>query len=208
MASETRRNRPYAPRMSLEERREQLIDVAVGVVRSHGVHALNVDAVAKAAGVTRPVVYRVFEDANALFAAMLDREEERALAQLASVIPVPGTGDPIELAIEAVGGFLRAVLDEPERWSAILAPAEGVPEPMRERMERSRTAVRQQLMALVAWSTGALDGHNELDIELFARGLQALAEEGGRLVLADPESFPPERIVRFAEVVVPRYLSR
>lgn len=201
MPREERRNRPYAPRMSVEERREQLIDVAVRIVRESGAHALTVDAVAKAAGVTRPVVYRVFEDAGDLFGAMLDREEERALAQLASVIPIPGTGDPSDLAIRAVRAYLQAVLDEPERWAAILAPVEGMPEPMQERMTRSRNAVRLQLQTLVQWAAPDVR-----DTELFARGLQVLAEEASRLVLTDPEAFPPERIVAFAEVVVPRYL--
>ena len=94
MASEKRRNRPYAPRMSKEDRRDQLLNVAVGIVRKLGAQALNMDAVAKAAGVTRPVVYRVFDDAGDLFDAMLDREEEAALAQLAEVLPNAGSGDP------------------------------------------------------------------------------------------------------------------
>ncbi len=43
--------------MSASERREQLLDVALEILTEEGAQALSIDAIAKRAGITRPVVY-------------------------------------------------------------------------------------------------------------------------------------------------------
>src|SRR5690242_15851159 len=88
-----RRNRPYAPRLLPEQRREQLLDIVLDLIDTEGVGAVSMDAVARRAGVTRPVVYNHFTDANALLRACLDREEQRALAQILEAMP--GAGDDL-----------------------------------------------------------------------------------------------------------------
>ena len=61
-------------RVGAAERRAQLLDVAADLVASGGVRALSMDTVAARAGVHRPVVYRHFEDAEALLDAVVERE--------------------------------------------------------------------------------------------------------------------------------------
>ena len=69
-------------RMSAEARREHLLDAAKAVVAGQGFHAVSIEAVARAAGITRPIVYRHFGDLAELLDALVDRETKRALAQL------------------------------------------------------------------------------------------------------------------------------
>src|SRR6516165_2141773 len=69
-----RRNRPYAPRLVPEQRREQLLDLVLEIVDSDGVAGVSMDAVARRAGVTRPVVYSHFTDTNHMLRSSLDRE--------------------------------------------------------------------------------------------------------------------------------------
>ena len=69
--------------MSADERREQLLDVTKEIVGEQGFHAVSIEAVARGAGITRPVVYGHFDDLPGLLEAMVDREGTRALAQLA-----------------------------------------------------------------------------------------------------------------------------
>src|ERR1700741_1289862 len=88
-----RRNRPYAPRLLPEQRREQLLDVVLDVIDTEGVSAVTVDAIARRAGVTRPVVYNHFTDANDMLRASLDRETKLALAQIVDAIPAPSDDD-------------------------------------------------------------------------------------------------------------------
>lgn len=59
-------------RLTPEARRRQLLDVASTIVTELGVEHLEIRALAKRAGVTRPVVYRYFPTRHALVLALLE----------------------------------------------------------------------------------------------------------------------------------------
>src|SRR5215469_10039539 len=83
----TRTRRPYAPRLPPEQRREQLIDAALGLILDLGYAGVSIEAIARVAGVTRPVVYDHFPNLGRLLHALVEREELYALAQLEQVVP-------------------------------------------------------------------------------------------------------------------------
>ena len=182
-------------RMPAEERREQLLDVTKGIVAEHGFHAVSIEAVAREAGITRPVVYGHFRDLQTLLEALVEREGERALQQLAKVLPTDLTaGDPRAALLAGMRGYLEAVQADPVTWRLVLMPPEGAPLVLRERVESGRGAVVAALAAAVGPALGP--GRASPDPELTARMISALSDEGARLVLTDPERFPPERILR------------
>ena len=78
--------------MSSGERREQLLDATKALAVESGFHAVSIDAVAKRAGITRPIVYGHFGDLPGLLDALVERESARALGQLAEIMPPPGAG--------------------------------------------------------------------------------------------------------------------
>jgi AcrR family transcriptional regulator len=178
-------------RMNAEARREHLLDVAKQLVAGHGFHALSIEAVARAAGITRPIVYRHFADLGELLEALVDRETTRALAQLRSFLPADlgDDDDPRPGLLAALDGYLRAVRDDPVTWRLVLMPPEGAPGLLGERIAAGRAAVVAQLAESVGPRAGSPDP------ELTARSLSAVADEAARLTLADPERYPPERIV-------------
>ncbi|HEX8742214.1 MAG TPA: helix-turn-helix domain-containing protein [Thermoleophilaceae bacterium] len=180
-------------RLSGEERREQLLDVTKGIVAEHGFHAVSIEAVAREAGITRPVVYGHFQDLQALLEALVDREGARALEQLAAVLPTTlAEGDARATLLAGMRGYLEAVQADPVTWRLVLMPPEGAPPVLRERIEEGRGAV---VAALAATVGPALGDRASPDPELTARMLSALSDEGARLVLTDPERYPPERIL-------------
>src|SRR5437764_15135728 len=79
--------RRYAPRMPPGERREQLIDAALTVILEHGYGGVSIEAIAREAGVTRPVVYDHFPNLPRLLHALVEREERYSLEQLEDVVP-------------------------------------------------------------------------------------------------------------------------
>src|SRR3954454_10974913 len=113
MTSASTAKRAYAPRMAPEQRREQLLDTALDIALDRGFHAVTIDGVARAAGVTRPVVYGLYDDRAALLTALMDRSEQRALAQLGPVLPaVPGPDDdvaPHALLVSSLTAYWTAV---------------------------------------------------------------------------------------------------
>ena len=198
---------PRAPRMSAEDRREQLLDVTLRLSRRRGMQGLSIEAVAREAGVTRPLVYTLFADLDGLLDALIDREEPRALADVQTAIPADLAGaDPDELLVRGVTLFVDAVRAHPDRWHLILLPPDGTPERLRARIERNRTAILAQLEELVAWGLDARGGP-ALDPELTARMVLTLAQDAARLVLAHPRTYPTERVAGFATAAM-RILDR
>ena len=88
-ATRTRKRRAYSPRMPAATRREQLMDAALDVIVRDGYRAVSVEAIVREVGVTRPVFYNVFDSLDQLLSTLLDRQEQRALAQLAATIELP-----------------------------------------------------------------------------------------------------------------------
>lgn len=187
-----------APRMTGPDRREQLLDVTRDLAWERGFHAVSIDAVARAAGISRPIVYGHFGDLSGLLDAVVDREGRLAIEQLGALLPTDLGPDPREQLAGALGAFLEAVQAEPIRWRLILMPPEGAPEVLRERFERERAAVTAQLATVVGPALASAPGEQSPDAELLARSLQAFAEELARLILSDPEEYPLERIMGYA----------
>src|SRR3954463_12150254 len=110
MAVET----PKSPRMSAEERREQLLDATKRVVEAHGFHRVSIEAVAKEAGITRPIVYGHFHDLAGLLEALVERETARALSQLVILQPEDlAAGDPRGALLASLRSYLGAVRADP-----------------------------------------------------------------------------------------------
>ena len=189
--------------MPSEQRREQLIDAALQVILADGYAGVSVEAVARAAGVTRPVVYDHFPNLGKMIQALVEREERYSLAELDAVVPRdPPDGDPAELLATSVSRFLTAVANRPATWRLILLPLAGTPAIVREHVERNRTRILKRIEDLVRWSIERWELAPELDPELAARAIRDLGEEAGRMVLTDPDRYTPERYEAFVRSVL------
>ncbi|MVU75830.1 TetR family transcriptional regulator [Nocardia sp. ET3-3] len=192
--------------MDPEQRREQLLDAVLRVIVEQGVHKVSIDAVAREAGVSRPVIYGLFADSDALLRASLDREETAALAQLAAAVPIASTGDPVRAITDSLEGFLTAIRTTPDRWRAAFMLVDASTPTFRRRLERGR---RSFIGALEVFVREIVPPNSEepVDVELTARTMYALFWEAGRLVLAEPENYPPQRIRAFATTLIPSLLA-
>src|SRR4051812_14252591 len=136
--------------MQAEQRREQLLDATKRIVAERGFHAVSIEAVAREAGITRPIVYGHFHDLQGLLEALVDREGARALGQLATVLPHDlQAGDARDTLLTALGGYLEAVGADPTTWRLVLMPPEGAPAVLHDQIARGRTAVVEHLAQAV-----------------------------------------------------------
>jgi len=189
--------------MPPEQRREQLIDAALSVILEHGYGGVSIEAIARVAGVTRPVVYDHFPNLGRLLHALVEREERISLQQLDQVVPTePGERDPVELLAGSVKRFLDAVADRPATWRIILLPLEGTPAIVRQHVEVNRARILKRIERLVRWAISRRELPGDLDVELIARAIRDLGEEAGRMVLTDPKRYTPERYERFVQSVL------
>jgi len=189
--------------MSPQGRREQLLDAALGVILEQGYSGVSIEAIARAAGVTRPVIYDHFPNLPQLLQALVEREERCALEQLAYVVPEdPADADPLALLAAGVGRFLQAVISRPATWRIILLPLEGTPPIVRHHIETDRAQMLGRIEQLVRWAIAQTELPDQLDAELAARAIRDLGEEAGRMVLTDPERYSPERYEQFVQTVM------
>jgi AcrR family transcriptional regulator len=188
--------------MPPEQRREQLVDAALTVILEQGYEGVSIEAIARTAGVTRPVVYDHYPNLALLLQALIEREERYAVAQLDAVVPEdPGERDLTELLASGVRRFLDAVASRPATWRIILLPLEGTPVIVRHSVETHRARTLERIERLVGWAMERAQAPRELDVELTARAIRGLGEEAGRAVLTDPERYSPARYERFVESI-------
>jgi AcrR family transcriptional regulator len=179
------------------ERREQLLDATLDLIAERGYEAVSMEGIARRAGVTKPVVYDLFGGLTDVLEALLEREEERALMQLAELMPTPvENADPADVLVEALDAFLRAVETRPDAWRLSLMPVEAQPRVVRRHVERDRTKIAGQLESIVRWGVERLDVPVS-DVELLVETIIALANEAGRHHLNDPVRYPRARLTAF-----------
>jgi AcrR family transcriptional regulator len=192
-------------RLTGPQRREQILDVTKAMVGERGFHSVSIDAVARRAGITRPVVYGHFDNKAGLLNALVEREGARAVEQLMSLLPRPDAPQPPrEILLSGLRAFLEAVREDPVTWRLVLMPPEGTPDILRERAVSIRGRVTDQLAALAPRVMSGAGGDGPPDPELAALTMQAVAEDAARLLLDDPERYPIERLMTHSEWLLGR----
>jgi len=185
----TRKRRVYAARVPAEQRRADLLDAALSLVAAAGQSAVTMAAVAERAGVTKPVVYGVFDNRADLLDALLRREQEQALGQVLEILPRDLAASPLELLPRVLSDFLDVVARTPDRWRCVVLPMPDLPAEFHAARDAARalTVARAQdfARAVLPW----------LDAEIAAHTMVTLAEMAARLVLTEPDRFQPDRFV-------------
>ena len=191
--------RKRTPRLDPAERSRQILAVALELVAENGANSLTVEAVAKAAGITRPVVYDMFGDLDGLIEALTADAERRALEMIATAIPgIDLDEDPDKIMAAAGERFLDAVASDPLLWKVILAPEEGMTAEMYARIGSVRARVADRVADLIRFSLRDRPELAGIDPAIFGRTIIASAEELARLVVANPKRYPPARVAREA----------
>jgi AcrR family transcriptional regulator len=191
--------RPRAAHLGPERRRPQILDVAFELFVQRGYKATSMDEIARAAGVTKPVVYACFPSKAELFGELLDREERRMLMQFGVALAAATRLDDVETTLTT--GFtsmLRAVTDTPEAYRIALLGGGGADAMIDMRVRRGR---EQQVVAMAAAARHWLDGRVPAErvdaaAQFVGQTLLGIGEAGVRMLLAAPDQWTPETLGR------------
>jgi len=176
----TGRRRPYAARVPLEERREQLLDAALAVIVRDGYDGVSIGAI---------------DGLGVLLTTLLDRQQVRAFGRLLQALPnEPDPTDPTGFVAEAVRRMVAMLREDPDTWRPILLAPEGMPAVVQERIEADRAQVLALFTSMIE-SVSAANTGPPLDAELLAHAVLAIVEHFGRVLLTDPDRFDAERMV-------------
>lgn len=113
---------PKRRRLSVEVRREELLDAALAVAAGGDLAAVSVADIAVRAGVSEGLIYHYFPNKQALVTAAVARAAQHLLDDLESA---DASGTPAERLDAAVDAYLRHVREQPTGWRALLAARTG-----------------------------------------------------------------------------------
>lgn len=106
-------------------RRRELVDATLRAVREHGA-SVGMDGIAAAAGTSKTVFYRHFQDKQGLYAAVSARVDALILRDVMAAVGSPGsdlveaTGSPRDLIAAAIDSYLRLVERDPEVYRFVV----------------------------------------------------------------------------------------
>ncbi len=191
--------RARAAHLGPERRRPLILDVAFRLFLEQGYKGTSMEAIAHAAGVTKPVIYACFASKAELFGALLDREEQRMFAQFGAAL---ATGAGLEdLQAMLTAGFtamLQAVSDTPETYRIALLGEGDANALIDARLRRGREQLVAQLTeAARNWLAGGIP-EQRLDrtAQFVGHTLAGIGDAGLRMMLATPDRWTPQTLGR------------
>ncbi|MFE5794514.1 TetR/AcrR family transcriptional regulator [Streptomyces sp. NPDC056503] len=161
-------------RMGVEERKQQLIGVALELFSSRSPDEVSIDEIAAAAGISRPLVYHYFPGKQSLYEAAL----RRAADELAARFLEPPQGPLGARLLRVMGRFFDFVDDHGPGFAALMRGGPAVGSSTTNAMiDEVRQAAYEQIVAHL----GVADPSPRL--ELVVRSWVSLAESTALLWL-------------------------
>lgn len=110
-------------RLSAEARRERIAEVAMEVFADKGYEGTSIGEIARAADITRPVVYDHFRDKKELYLWLLERERNRAVEHVTARLKADA---PAAVRIwRAIDAFFNYAEEHPFAWRMLFRESTG-----------------------------------------------------------------------------------
>src|SRR5436190_10599703 len=166
------------PPLPAVRRRPQLLDVALEAFAQRGFHGTSMDEVAKAAGVTKPVLYQHFGSKRDLYRELLDDVGQRLLEEVQKA--TAAAGGPRQQVTGGFEAYFRFVAEH-ESAFRLLFGGDG-----RERDDEFADAVRRVEDAMAEAIAALIEADIDADHRrLLAYGIVGLAETTSRYWVVD-----------------------
>lgn len=193
-------SRKRAAHLGPERRRPEVLDASLRLFMENGYEGTSMEAIARAAGVTKPVVYACFAGKDELFRALLDREEARILEEIQGAFSHIDLDDPEQTLIEGYTGFLRAVAASPDLYRLIFLGEGGGNMAIARRIRAGREAQVRALAGIARRWVEERGGRTPAEVdetaELIGSSIAGLAESSARLMLSEPDRWSPDELGR------------
>jgi AcrR family transcriptional regulator len=190
------KGRSRAAHLGPERRRPLVLDAALRLFVEHGYRATSMQAIADAAGVTKPVVYECYPSKEKLFRALIEREEERLLHGILAALPAePRFHDLEGLLQDSLTALLHGAAAHPDSWRVVFDSEHGGEPTVARRVRRARHAVVGRLGEITRDFMEPI-GPDQLErkVPVMAQMLLALGEASVRVLLASEGDWTPEEL--------------
>jgi AcrR family transcriptional regulator len=183
-------------RLSAEERRAAILGAAMRVFAERGYHRTAIDDIARAAGVSKALIYEHFASKEELHLELMEQTALELFERLrgAAAVGGRGTAERLQAGLDAFFGFVE---ERRGAWRMLFREA-GDPEVavVLDRITAQVTAVVAALIAEDPAAQGLAEGERERQqgIDMLAQMLVGSAQSIGNW-WADHQDLPRERLV-------------
>jgi AcrR family transcriptional regulator len=155
-----------------ELRGRQIVDAAIALMQEKGSHAVSMQAIARAAGVSVGLLYKYFSDKEQILLAVITR----VLGAFRTRVPeaIEGIDDPVVAVVEAFAEFCRAVDDHRHAVVLTYRESRALSKDGLADVQRQEFETLEPLVAAVRRAADAGD-LRDVEPELFAYDLLVLA---------------------------------
>jgi AcrR family transcriptional regulator len=168
------------------ERREQLLHVARRVFGRAGFHTVSMDAVAKEAGVTKPILYDHFPSKKDLYLSLLETDLAALHEKVRTALDeAPGNRERIRASFEAYFGFVD---EHAEGFRLLMQEAIGADRDIQGRVHLVRDDILKEVTDVIERESRGTLSH--ADAQTVALGLIGMVET---VAQQDPGGDPVER---------------
>jgi AcrR family transcriptional regulator len=201
--------RARAPHLGPERRRPLVLDAALRLVAKQGATATTMDAIAREAGVTKPVVYHCYPSKRELMRALLRREGRRLGDHMSGSLPKAGPVEDVEATLaEGFRAFLGAVAAAPDSYRVIFMSELGSEQTVQRLVERARRAQTDRIAALVRDGMRARGVDQADGKALVVASVVMGASEGAvKLLLSDPDGWSPDELAQLLAQLLVRGMA-
>ena len=170
------------------ERREQLLDAADRAIRAHGPD-VSMAAIAAEAGVTKPILYRHFEDKGGLYRALAARQTDELLLGIQAALATPG--DVRARTHATIDAYLAAIEKRPAVYSFVVDRAAAEEPAVAGYVASFQRRLADELAVVVKADLGL----PALRAQVWAHGIVGLVRAAGDWWL-DEQSVSRSRLVK------------
>src|SRR5919108_1266825 len=167
-------------------REEQLLEVAENVFAMQGYQGTSIEEIARAAGVTRPIIYDHFGSKENIYLACVRRaraELERLFDEAAAT-----SDDPRDQLWGGINAYLEFVERHGRAWDVLFGQGGAVAGPAGEELRRQRFATVGRIAQLFKSFAASVGGRaDETAIQAFAHALSGSGEQLAKWWRQNPE---------------------
>jgi AcrR family transcriptional regulator len=147
-----------ARRLTAEQRRQQLVAVALELFAQRGYRSTTMDDIAEAAGVTKPLVYQHFSSKRALYLELVNSiAQELLLAVRSAVMQAEGPRQQVEMGFAA---YFRLVVSREAEFRLLYGRDHADDKELGRALRTVEDAIAEAIEPLI--DAGLDDGHRRL----------------------------------------------
>jgi AcrR family transcriptional regulator len=132
---------PAYQRLAVDERRRRLLDLGAELFARHSYAELSMSAIARAAGISKALLYHYFPSKQAYFVATLQQQAD----ELGRLVAADPALPPAEQVMRSLDAFLGWVEDNAEGYGKLLEGATTHAE-VRELVDQVRAGTAEQIL--------------------------------------------------------------